>query len=127
MTVRVTEDESTLLQPFADRQATPAVSVEDLIEVAVERACRAAQLGPYLHRLAAPTSQPSTPSPRVRRYSRSPKTRSDEWCAKGSPPSPSRRRESPRIPKRASTKLIETRQFAASRPNLDSTSRLGDG
>ena len=51
MTVRVTEDESTLLQPFADRQATPAVSVENLIEVAVERAIRRS-LGPYLHRLS---------------------------------------------------------------------------
>lgn len=51
MTVRAAGDESTP-QPFAGGPATPTVSVETLIEVAVERAIRRS-LGPYLHRLSA--------------------------------------------------------------------------
>jgi excisionase family DNA binding protein len=51
MTVRAAGDEATP-QPFDGGPATPAVSVENLIEVAVERAIRRS-LGPYLHRLSA--------------------------------------------------------------------------
>jgi excisionase family DNA binding protein len=52
MTARVTLDETTL-QSFADRETTPPVSVEELIEVAVERAIRRS-FGPHLRRLRTP-------------------------------------------------------------------------
>ena len=52
MTARVTVDE-TALQSFTGQPAAPAVSVEELIEVAVERAIRRS-LGPHLRHLTAP-------------------------------------------------------------------------
>ncbi len=52
MTTRVTVDE-TALQPFTGQPAAPAVSVEELIEVAVERAIRRS-LGPHMPHLTAP-------------------------------------------------------------------------
>ncbi len=52
MTARVTLDEMTL-QSVAGLEATPPVSVEELIEVAVERAIRRS-FGPHLRHLRAP-------------------------------------------------------------------------
>jgi excisionase family DNA binding protein len=52
MTTRVTVDKTTP-QSFIGREATPTISVEELIEVAVERAIRRS-LGPHLRHLRSP-------------------------------------------------------------------------
>lgn len=117
MTVRVTEDESTLLQPFADRPATPAVSVENLIEVAVERAIRRS-LGPYLHRLSAhqPAVYTVAQGAEVLQVSEDTIGR---MVRRGVLPRVPHVGGKVLIPKRALDELIETRQVAQAAPTFD--------